>query len=121
MNPWLFVLIGYVVTVAVETPILLAGLSPRHSLRRRFAAGLWLSACTYPIVVLVLPPFFSVRSSYLIAAETFAPLAECLLFWFTFAPDETHRELCRDLGVIVLANLASFGTGELLLYFNVWA
>ena len=52
---WRFLPIGYLVTIAVETPILLVGLSPVHRLGRRFVAGLWLTACTYPIVGLVLP------------------------------------------------------------------
>src|SRR5439155_26613476 len=56
MNPWLFLIIGYPVTIAIETPILLLGLSPRHPMSRRLFAGIWLTACTYPIVVLIMPP-----------------------------------------------------------------
>lgn len=109
---WAFLLPGYVLTVLIETPILLVGLSPRHSMARRFAAGLWLTACTYPVVVLALPTLIDPvesRLQYLVAAETFAPLAECLLFRAAFF--EASR---RDFVVIVLANLASFLTGEAL-------
>jgi hypothetical protein len=124
MDPWSFLLVGYAVTVAVETPILLVGLTPRHSLRRCLAAGLWLTACTYPVVILVLPPLLyqaeGDRTVYLIVAETFAPLAECLLFWLAFARDDSRAELGQDMAVIVLANLASFGVGELLHYAGVW-
>jgi len=85
---WRFLVIGYLLTIAIETPILLVGLSRGHSFARRLFAGLWLTACTYPIVVLVLPlvvpPLFADPQhgewTYLAVAETFAPLAECVLF-----------------------------------------
>src|SRR5205085_8102340 len=80
---WRFLLIGYPFTILIETPILLLGLSSRHSLKRRLFAGVWLTACTYPIVVLVMPLMFAnaSRGIYLAVAETFAPVAECVLFW----------------------------------------
>jgi hypothetical protein len=118
VNPeqlWAFLPVGYLITVAIETPVLLVGLSPRHPIHRRFLAGLWLTACTYPIVILVLPlllaplPFWL----YLTVAETFAPVAECTLFWVAFPPEKADgRVPWRDLLVITLANLASFGIGE---------
>jgi hypothetical protein len=109
-------LAGYAVTVAVETAVLLALLSRRHPVRVRVFAGVWLSACTYPVVWLVLPPLFAERGPYLLVAETFAPAAECALFWLAFArrlpPD--RRATARDLAAVVAANLASFGVGEVL-------
>src|ERR671932_1664791 len=83
---WRFLFVGYLFTVAVETPVLLLLLSPRHTLRRRLFAGLWLTACTYPVVVLVLPVLFAgtSRAAYLAVAETFAPVAECAIFWLAF-------------------------------------
>ena len=118
---WIFLPIGYLLTVLIETPILLIGLSPRHPLKRKLFAGIWLTACTYPIVVLVLPLLFSPESrvSYLLVAETFAPVAECILFWITFGRDELlgKRSMWRDFAAIIVANLASFGLGELL---NAW-
>src|SRR5437868_9276132 len=80
---WRFLLIGYPFTILIETPILLIGLSSRHSLKRRLFAGVWLTACTYPIVVLVMPLMFASfsRTVYLAVAETFAPVVECVLFW----------------------------------------
>ena len=82
---WLFLPLGYALTVAVETPVLLFGLSPRHAPARRLAAGLWLTACTSPVVVLVLPVLLegAPPAAYLLAAELFAPAAECLLFRLT--------------------------------------
>ena len=120
---WLFLPFGYLLSVAIETPILLVGLSARHSWKRRLFAGFWLTACTYPVVVLVLPLFFDMqeqRPLYLAVAETFAPVAECALFWTAFGARELWggRSMWHDFLVIVLANLASFGAGELLGYFG---
>jgi hypothetical protein len=50
------------------------------------------------------------RAFLLLIAETFAPVAECLLFWLAFG-EETKW---RDFGVIVIANLASFLLGEVI-------
>ena len=115
---WRFLPFGYLLTILVETPILLIGLSKRHSIKRRLIAGVWLTACTYPIVVLVLPPLFEnwSRAAYLIVAETFAPLAECILFWLAYGkPEEFGRpSIWRDFAAITIANLASFGIGEVL-------
>ena len=115
---WRFFPIGYLVTIAIETPILLLGLSSRHNLRRRLLAGIWLTACTYPIVTLVLPIVFAnhSRALFLLVAEIFAPVAECLLFWMAFG-QKGDRSIWRDFAVIVVANLASFGVGEIL---NAW-
>ena len=88
---WSFLLPGYLTTVAIETPILLIGLSPRHPISRRLFCGFWLTACTYQIVVLVLAPLLlgsaDDRTVYLLVAETFAPVAECALFWAASAPE----------------------------------
>ena len=109
---WRFFPIGYLLTIAIETPILLIGLSRHHSIKRRVLAGIWLTACTYPIVVLVLPLVMvnQSRSVFLLVAETFAPVAECLLFWAAFGKETKWR----DFGVIVVANLASFLIGALI-------
>jgi hypothetical protein len=113
---WRFLPLGYLFTVAVETPILLLLLSKHHTLRRRLFAGLWLTACTYPVVVLVLPTLFAdaARVLYLAVAETFAPAAECALFYLAFGGKGSDRATWRDFAVIVAANLLSFLTGELL-------
>lgn len=114
---WLHLPVGYLATVSIETPVLLVGLSPPHTLRRRLAAGFWLTACTYPIVVLVLPLLLPTEFWYLLVAETFAPLAECLLFAALFhGPDVNRPSRLRDFGAIVVANLLSFGLGELYYY-----
>ena len=113
---WRFLPVGYLFTAALETPVLWLLLSPRHTQRRRLFAGLWLTACTYPVVVLVLPALFadSTRAVYLLAAETFAPAAECLLFWLAFGREKTADapSLWRDFAAITAANLLSFLAGE---------
>lgn len=128
---WTFLPKGYVETILIEGPILWLGLSRRHPWTTRLAATFWLTGCTYPIVILVLPLLLSERWLYLTVAETFAPAAECLLFWLAFdrplptegpsdekpkEPDTgpTGWELAQDMATIVVANLASFGLGVLL-------
>src|SRR5829696_7040466 len=113
---WRFLPLGYLFTVAVETPVLVFFLSKRHALGRKLFAGLWLTACTYPVVVLVLPPLFadSPRALYLAVAETFAPAAECALFYLAFGGKGSDRATWRDFAAVVLANLLSFLAGELL-------
>jgi hypothetical protein len=118
---WTFLPFGYLFSILVETPVLLVGLSPRHSWKRRLFAGIWLTACTYPIVILVLPLCFDPvehRGVYLAVAETFAPVAECALFWAAFGTwqEWSRWSMWRDFLVITLANLASFGAGELMHY-----
>ena len=80
----LAMLLGYLMTIAIETAVLVLLLSRRHPMRVRIFAGIWLSACTYPVVWLVLPELLEERWLYLLVAETFAPVAECALFWFAF-------------------------------------
>jgi hypothetical protein len=119
---WLFLPFGYLLSILIETPVLLIGLSPRHSIGRRLFAGFWLTACTYPVVVLVLPPLLgSDNWVYLLVAETFAPVAECALFWAAFGSRQEAWRLSmwRDFAVVTLANLASFGFGEVLRFFHL--
>jgi hypothetical protein len=115
---WLFLPIGYLTTILIETPIVVFGLSPKISLKQRILCGIWLTACTYPIVVLVLPTLLGSISwtLYLIVAEIFAPLAECVIFWLAFRgrADFDKKDWIRCFIAIVVANLASFGIGEIL-------
>jgi hypothetical protein len=111
---------GYALSVIIETPVLMFGLSRRHPSRTKLFAGAWLTACTYPIVVLTLPAVFDVSQAkfwYILTAETFAPLAECLLFCLVFdrGRDARLRQIVRDCTAIVLANLTSFALGLLLM------
>ena len=115
---WRFLIPGYLLSILIETPILIIGLSRRHPIKHRLFAGIWLTTCTYPIVVLVIPLLFAnaSRTSYLIVAETFAPVAECILFWLAYGKSEEvgKRSMWQDFAAIVVANLASFLAGEVL-------
>jgi len=115
---WRFLIPGYLLTILIETPVLLIGLSKRHSIKRRLIAGVWLTACTYPIVVLVLAPLFvnTSRAAYLVVAEAFAPVAECMLFWLAYGERKElgKASMWRDFAAIIIANLASFGLGEVM-------
>jgi hypothetical protein len=113
-DKWYFLVIGYCFTVAIELPILYYGLSDQHSRSRRIFAGLWLTACTYPLVALVVPEIFSPsteRLEYLLVAESIAHFGECFLFYLAFAP---LKNFWRDMVTVFSANLASFGLGELM-------
>jgi hypothetical protein len=119
---WRFLPFGYLFSIAIETPVLMVGLSARHSMKVRIFSGFWLTACTYPIVVLVMPQLLSPRWLYLLVAETFAPAAECALFWLAFGSKEEwgKKSFWRDMITITLANLASFGGGELMYWLGWW-
>jgi hypothetical protein len=118
LNYLQLMVMGYLITIAVETALLILLLSRRHSMRIRLFAGVWLSSCTIPVVWLVLPQLFEPtdRWRFLLIAETFAPIAECTIFWFTFIlqQERDRRATVRDFAAIVIANLCSFGMGELL-------
>ena len=119
---WFFLPVGYLLTILIETPILVLGLSGKLSLRQKLLCGVWLTACTYPVVVLVLPTLFFgfPRWQYLAVAETFAPLAECIIFWMAFRGKHLLEgsDLVRCFAVIIVANLASFGLGEILNHYE---
>ena len=115
---WLFLPVGYLLTIMIETPILMIGLSNRLDVRQKVLCGIWLTACTYPIVVLVLPTLFYglPRWQYLLVAETFAPAAECLIFWIAYLRKGllSAGQWTRCFGAIITANLVSFISGEVL-------
>lgn len=114
---------GYLITVAVETPVLMLLLSTRHQMRRRAAAGVWLTACSYPLVIFFFPNFFQPESYsfYLLTAETFAPVSECFLFWLAYlrGVPGARKDLVRDFAAIIAANAASFAAGLLLQSLNI--
>lgn len=121
-NLWFFLPIGYLVTILIETPVLLVGLSPKLSLKQKLLCGVWLTACTYPIVVLVLPAllFDYSRNLYLLIAESFAHFGECVIFWLAFRGREDFgtSDWIRSFIAILLANFASFSIGEILNYYH---
>lgn len=119
---WLFLPIGYLTTILIETPVLLFLLPKKLTIKQKLLCGIWLTACTYPIVVLVLPAIFMdySRNLYLLVAEIFAPLGECVFFWLAFRGKSLFEKFdwVRAFLAIVVANLASFGIGEIFNYFQ---
>ncbi len=119
---WTFLPVGYLFSILIETPVLIVGLSPKVSFRQKLAFGAWLTACTYPVVVLVLPAIFfgQSRMLYLLVAETFAPVGECFLFWLAMRRKNLlgKGDWVRCMIAIIIANLASFGGGEILNHYG---
>jgi len=119
---WYFLPFGYLFTILIETPVLLVGLSSKVSFKQKLWCGVWLTACTYPIVILVLPAiFFGLsRALYLFVAETFAPVGECFLFCLAFRGKNLldPGDWMRCMIAIILANLASFGFGEIMNHYG---
>ena len=115
---WYFLPIGYLTTILIETPVLLFGLSPKLSFKQKLLCGFWLTACTYPIVILVLPALLLDHSKtlYITVAEIFAPAAECFFFWLAFRGKDlfAKKDWIRSFAATVVANLLSFGIGEIL-------
>lgn len=117
--------VGYLLTISIETPVLLVGLSRRHPIRHRVFAGAWLTACTYPILWLVLPQLIdpaSDRVLFLAVGETIVPVAECVLFWLAFGKAEPRSRAAtvQDMATVTVANLVSFGLGELFTHLVGW-
>lgn len=112
----LMLILGYLLTVLIEIPVLLVGLSGKYAVTETISNGLLLTAITYPVVVMVLPAIFTGmgienRILFLAVAESFAPITEVLFFRYLIDRPFAGR-LDRDAAVIVIANLTSFLIGE---------
>ena len=113
---WLLLIFGYLLTVLIEIPILLAGLPEKYATKETIVNGLLLTAITYPVVIMVLPAIFSAmgienRILFLAVAESFAPITEVVFFRYLIDQPLTGR-FDREAAVIVVANLTSFLVGE---------
>ncbi|WP_291988558.1 hypothetical protein [Luteitalea sp.] len=118
---WRWVPLGFVLTVALELPVLLVGLSPwgrsrwraappHPTVGQRGAAAVWLTAVTYPIVAVALPLVLWPRAPYAIyvgVAEAFAITGECLLYRKVWGGTRS------DLVVVAMANVVSATVGML--------
>lgn len=109
---------GYLLTILMEGTVLFFGL-PHLSWKQRLFLAFWLTAITYPYVWLIYPFIFdhgTERTAYLVAAEIFAPAAECLAYKFAFARDQSWRsgDLWVSFLVILVANLTSFIVGAII-------
>ncbi|MCA9081701.1 MAG: hypothetical protein KDA58_14160 [Planctomycetaceae bacterium] len=109
---------GLGLSVAIETLVLLVGLSKEHRFKDRMTAGITLTCCTYPLVAMALPLLLMRamgRLPFLLTVEPVAVLIEILLFSWAFEKPEQPTRIRNGL-VICLANAASFTVGECLHY-----
>ena len=120
INPFIWarmVLLGYLLTISLEMPVLLVGLGQRYSVKERLLAGILLTTCSYPFITILFPliwnPYRQYRT-YITVSEIFAPLCECLVFAFFFQRRKclSLKQRSLDFVVIILANLLSFLWGE---------
>ena len=115
-DAWRFLWIGYLFTVAIETPVLLVGSPNAIAYGIDCWPGIWLNACSYPIVVLVFPYLvwvpFGRRVSWRLPRPSLR-WPNAALFWLAFGnPQERfRRSMYQDFATIVVANLASFLIG----------
>ena len=116
----LFLAFGYLATVAIEAPLLVAFLPSHYSLRTRIGCGFWLTACTYPVVVLVIPNIAYGPFTWpvaLLVTEIWVALTEVALLR-AVSGRRLFASFRREDWVVVLANLASFLAGEL--FVSAW-
>ena len=111
--------IGYLLTIAFETPVLYFGLGSRYTPKEKLLAGLVLTLCSYPFVVLLFPSIWNPYSdygTYVLVSEIFAPVSECVVFAILFQRKKQLSSKPRlvDFFWILMANLTSFSAGELL-------
>lgn len=113
------VLMGYLITISIETPVLFVGLGNRYSAKEKLFAGAFLTACSYPFVTIFFPMIwnpYEQYTTYMTVSEIFAPLSECAIFAWIFHQRKSLSKKARawDMFVVILANLISFLAGELM-------
>ena len=108
-----FFLVGLTLTILLEFPFYFYGLEPRRPARQRRLICLLANLVSYPVVIFILPGFFSSYNAYLAVAETFAPLSEIL--WLQVVAGPVTR---REGLAIIAANLFSWLFGSWLLRFT---
>lgn len=102
--------LGYLsLTLLLEAPWFFAGFRDR-STRQRWVVWITANAYSYPLVFFVFPRLGWPEWQWALAAEAWAPLCELLVAAFLLS-GLTRREATA----IILANLFSWGVGELLL------
>lgn len=114
--------VGYGLSLLIEGCFLGLCLSRRHARRERITATVWLTSCTYPLVAVFFPLMLGSlgRATVLLMAESYAALAEALLFTWAYDRSAPLPERLRNAAVIVAANLTSFGYGEILQRAGWW-
>lgn len=108
---------AFFLTVLVEIPIasfVLRDLD--RSWARRAVLALFASLATHPAVWFIFPRLDLTYPQMIAAAETWAVVIEAVFYGFTFR----GLEPWRAVGVSLLANGASFGTGLLVRAYTGW-
>jgi hypothetical protein len=112
--------VALLLTLAVEIPLVAAGL--RRWYRVRAPSGVLVGAAasllTHPVVWFVLPGLVAPvlgRSGYLLVAEGFAWLVEAFVYWLA-----TRRDPVGLLLLSLLANLASYTVGAVVQLVGLW-
>jgi len=116
---WLLLIFGYLLTILIELPVLICGLSSKYSSLETIVNGFLLTALTYPVVVMVLPAIFTGMAEWgstveqrTLPLQRRSPLLpKCCSFDISTAQSLIARP-DRDAAVIVTANRASFLLGE---------
>lgn len=112
-------LTGYLLTISIETPVLVFGLGNRYTLKEKLFAGAFLTGCSYPFVAIVFPMIwnpYNDYSTYVTISEIFAPVSECIIFALLFQRRKlmSSRLRAQELAVVIAANLVSYLSGELM-------
>ncbi len=113
-HPLRMAMVGYILSLVVELPVLILALSASYKLIEKVLAGLWLTACTYPAVSWLFSGFIQEPVLLTFVREAYAAFGEAFLFWLAFVKLAGRTCLRRDILVVILANVLSFLFGELL-------
>lgn len=109
-------LIAFLLTVAIELPVVVALLRVAEpSLRRRAALGVFAQLLSHPLVWFVFPQLPMAPEASLALSELWALGSECV-FYAVALP---RLRPARALLLALLANGASFGLGEVLRAFGL--
>jgi len=104
---------GWALAAPIEAAVLFFGLDSAHPRLVRAIAGPALTACTYPVLVLVVPALIDPAwsfAAYATAGEVSVVAAECALFFLAVG---RRASAARGALAIVAANAASFVAGEI--------
>jgi len=104
---------GWALAAPIEAAVLFVGLDRAHSRLVRCMVGPASTACTYPILVLVVPAWVDPSrhfAAYGAVGEGIVIALECALFLLAVG---RRASALRDCLAIVAANAASFAAGEI--------
>lgn len=108
----------FAITIALETPLYVLGLSKVMSPVRAVLASILVNLATHPVVWFVLPGVFPEQVHYALAAEAMAITVEAgLLFGACLLFRGNKKSLLWFLGLCFLVNAASTTLGQVVFLF----